>query len=385
VGTGSEDRDVVVQSGERRVASIESLRALAAIGVLVGHIVLRYRPDGQGIPDYLYQVLIGGGFGVVLFFCLTGYLLFWPFVQQHYLSSSQVPLRRYALNRVLRILPLYYVAIVLLIILRDPQGISHVWLKHLLLLQNFFRDSVGSEQIDGVLWSVIVEMHFYLLLPLLAWGVATLTRRSLAWTSAVLGVMAAVSLGLWLHYWQGEHDLLWRWNLPATFFFFTGGMQLALLRAAFTHRRPAALDGWARHGDLYLLVGLAGFLLVCADYSWVALLALTSPFLLAPFVLGLQHAVVEAAGAHGRRLVLDLRLARARAEPVRLAEPDRHRPRAGARRDRGDRQLPPHRVAVPAAAEAVDAVASDGRAGRAQRARPARRKPRRCGAFVSGP
>jgi peptidoglycan/LPS O-acetylase OafA/YrhL len=289
VPPGREERDVVVQSGERRIASIESLRAVAAIGVLVGHIMLRYRPQGQGVPDYLFKVLVGGGFGVVLFFCLTGYLLFWPFVQQHYLGSSAVPLRRYALNRVLRILPLYYVAVVLLIVLRDPQGITHVWLKHLLLLQNFSRDSVASDRIDGVLWSVIVEMHFYLLLPFLAWGVAALTRRSLARTSVVLGAMAAVSLALWLHYWQHLHDPLWRLNLPASFFFFTGGMQLALLRAAFTRRRPAALDGWARHGDAYLLIGLTGFLLVCLNYSWVSVLALTCPFLLAPFVLGLRH------------------------------------------------------------------------------------------------
>ena len=65
---------------ELRSARIESLRAIAALGVLVGHEFVVAR--GLRFDSYLDRVILGGGFGVDLFFALTGYLLFWPFARR---------------------------------------------------------------------------------------------------------------------------------------------------------------------------------------------------------------------------------------------------------------------------------------------------------------
>src|SRR3954452_2209266 len=97
----------VTQAGELRSARIESLRAIAALGVLLGHQFVV--SEGLRFDTYWHKLIMGGGFGVDLFFALTGYLLFWPFARRWLADGPPVNLRRYALNRALRILPLYYV------------------------------------------------------------------------------------------------------------------------------------------------------------------------------------------------------------------------------------------------------------------------------------
>src|SRR3954469_18446280 len=69
----------IVQAGEPRSRRIESLRALAALGVLVSHALLA----GGGYHHDISRTLsFGGSLGVYLFFALTGYLLFLPFARR---------------------------------------------------------------------------------------------------------------------------------------------------------------------------------------------------------------------------------------------------------------------------------------------------------------
>jgi hypothetical protein len=79
------------QGGEQRSARIESLRALAAMAVLLGHVVAASLALNQAVPgatssaDPVEKLLFGGGYGVFFFFfALTGYLLFWPFVKRDF-------------------------------------------------------------------------------------------------------------------------------------------------------------------------------------------------------------------------------------------------------------------------------------------------------------
>src|SRR3954447_21096105 len=102
--------DEVVQAGELRSARIESLRALAALGVLLGHLWGQANAHAAGatMDGFGARVLLGGGFGVWLFFALSGYLLFWPFARAALGDGRRIDLGRYARNRLLRIVPLYY-------------------------------------------------------------------------------------------------------------------------------------------------------------------------------------------------------------------------------------------------------------------------------------
>src|SRR5436189_6111084 len=87
----------VDQAGERRSARIESLRALAALGVLVGHAYgWSHGFAGAIYGTYHGRVLLSGGFGVFLFFALSGYLLYLPFVRGAFSDRGGIDVRRYA-------------------------------------------------------------------------------------------------------------------------------------------------------------------------------------------------------------------------------------------------------------------------------------------------
>src|SRR4051795_5052001 len=156
----------VDQAGERRSARIESLRALAALGVLVGH-AYGWSHGWQNVYATFHgRVLLSGGFGVFLFFALSGYLLFLPFARQSYGSGGPISLGRYAINRALRVLPLYYVVIATYLVV-NSEGLRSEWWRFALFLENFSARTVAN--VDGPVWSLVVEVQFYILLPLAAW------------------------------------------------------------------------------------------------------------------------------------------------------------------------------------------------------------------------
>jgi peptidoglycan/LPS O-acetylase OafA/YrhL len=264
----------VLQAGEVRLARIESLRALAALAVLEGH-VFGY---GHGWnSDYLYgtflhRTLLGGGSGVFLFFALSGYLLFWPFVKRDYGGGDRVDLGRYALNRALRILPLYYAAIVVFLIVREHGGDFGQWWRFALLAENFSTSTLRT--VDGPLWSVIVEVQFYVLLPLIAAGVAWLARRRPSRALAVLLALGALDYGFrrWAVHRDPHTAQLLLYSLPGTFVFFVPGMVVALLRLESQRRRWSA--GALASPGLWLLASVPFWGLHFRDFSdWPAVVA----------------------------------------------------------------------------------------------------------------
>ena len=282
------------QAGERRSARIESLRAIAAIAVMLGHVHGIGHDYAPTVYDsYLDRAVMGGGFGVFLFFGLSGYLLFWPFARRDLGGGSPIDLRRYAVNRALRILPLYWVSIVVVLLVQEGGGTAEQWLLFMLGLENFDRSTVG--QVNGVLWSVVVELHFYALLPLLALGLARVARGSLRRAALAIAACGAASLLLWiaLVMLPVRESPLWRYNLPATFFFFTGGMLLTVLRIAWERRPPALLSGVAGRRDAWLLAAAALTAVTFYEYDLVPLMVVVSFLAVGACVLPLRDGVLE--------------------------------------------------------------------------------------------
>jgi peptidoglycan/LPS O-acetylase OafA/YrhL len=281
----------IEQAGERRSASLESLRAIAALGVLAGHVYGVSQAFGPSTTDtYLHRIVFGGGFGVYLFFGLTGYLLFWPFAKRWFGGGTAIDLRRYGLNRALRILPLYYVVLIICMVLLEHGGSPGQWWRFLLFGENFFTSTVGK--VDGPMWSLVVELHFYVLLPLLAWGLARVSRRSLGRAALVLGVLAIASFGL--HFVKVENaggfpDLRWQYSLPATFGWFAAGMLLALLRLHWeTAGPPRLVRGPLRSSGVWILGSVVLALAMFYDYRLVALAGAAAFLLIGACVLPLR-------------------------------------------------------------------------------------------------
>ncbi len=166
-----------------RIAGIDHLRAIAAGAVFVAHlfglVLQNPAPSRKEIwPQFhdTIQTLIMslGGFGVGLFFVLSGLCIHLPVAR-----GDHFDLRSYLRRRFLRIYPPHAIILLASCVLAmaiDPPHLgipdrmlsTPTWrqlLAHVLMVHSFFRWAIYS--INGILWTIAIETHFYLLYPLL--------------------------------------------------------------------------------------------------------------------------------------------------------------------------------------------------------------------------
>jgi peptidoglycan/LPS O-acetylase OafA/YrhL len=284
----------VSQAGERRLARVESLRAVAALGVCAAHAWGQAYHHGPDTVKHVWGRLIyGGGFGVFFFFALSGYLLFWPFARHYWGEGARIDVKRYAINRLVRIMPLYWTVVIVLLLLQEHGGSWDQWWRFMLLWENFSHKTIG--QVDGALWSLVVEVHFYILLPFIAAGLARLAQGSRQHALVLLTAAGAVSLLLWIgKVSTAPHpDKIWYHNFPATFFFFMPGMLLAFVRLRVEERRPTWLSGAIAHSGVWLALSGALWLVVFYDFSYLPVGTVASFLALGACVLPLRESAAR--------------------------------------------------------------------------------------------
>jgi peptidoglycan/LPS O-acetylase OafA/YrhL len=145
---------------------IDGMRALAAFNVLVCHAIL----GTHWYPRWLVA-LQDGAIGVEFFFVLSGFLLFLPFATAHRTAEKMPGIRNYAIRRMLRILPAYYVCLGLTLLFRYPEAFATAagWRAILAHLTMTFTFSAKTIKIfNPVFWTLAVEEQFYFALPILA-------------------------------------------------------------------------------------------------------------------------------------------------------------------------------------------------------------------------
>ncbi|WP_163990477.1 acyltransferase family protein [Pyxidicoccus caerfyrddinensis] len=152
---------------------LDVMRALAILAVLAFHAPAVVH---DALPLGLRAAFAHGWMGVDLFFVLSGYLVGRQVFSRHAEQGGVAELRTFWLKRWGRTLPLYYVVLALYALKPWTFGTPFLgggW-HYALFLQNFtgLSDFVQS-------WSLCVEEHFYLVLPLLAFGLRG--RRWPAW------------------------------------------------------------------------------------------------------------------------------------------------------------------------------------------------------------
>ena len=97
-----------------RFALFDSLRAIAALSVLVFHLPLVARIAFDN-PVKPYLLVLNGG--IAVFFLISGFLLYRPFAQARYVGENAPATVLYAQRRALRIVPAYWVALPLVVLL----------------------------------------------------------------------------------------------------------------------------------------------------------------------------------------------------------------------------------------------------------------------------
>jgi peptidoglycan/LPS O-acetylase OafA/YrhL len=145
-----------------RVNEIDLLRFLAVMGVVFFHYAFRgYAADEMSIMPYpLAPIAKYGYFGVHLFFLISGFVIM--------LSASSGNLRRFIVSRIVRLYPAFWICctttFVVILAMGAPRYTAS--LNQYLVNMTMMSDFLGVKSIDGVYWSLFIELRFYSLVCL---------------------------------------------------------------------------------------------------------------------------------------------------------------------------------------------------------------------------
>ncbi|HEV7808852.1 MAG TPA: acyltransferase [Solirubrobacteraceae bacterium] len=239
---------------DRRMASIDGLRGIAALSVFVFHGWLYTMPEPgashrSSVGDYVAHEL---RLGLVLFFVLSGFLLSRPWFAAALDERRPPDLRRYLRARLARIAPAYYVALVgsigLLWGLSGTPGLRLPPASELPLFFVFAQNTSPSSvmKLNPPLWSLAVEVGFYALLPVIGWLAVRLPSRQRA---QALIPLALLALGIGWNWWTSGlgMGMTFSKTLVAMLPYFALGMLAALTlhgrRPGRTTRRAMIVTG----------------------------------------------------------------------------------------------------------------------------------------------
>ncbi|MGH2964644.1 MAG: acyltransferase family protein [Solirubrobacterales bacterium] len=215
-----------------RNRALDGLRGLAALSVVTFHVWDYARPvphaTFQSASDY---VMNEGRLGLVLFFVLSGFLLYRPWVSAALSGAARPRHRAYLIRRVARIVPAYYLALVgSVALLWGAAGTPGVRLPPATALplfavfaQNFSPSALLT--LDPPTWTLSIEASFYLVLPLV--GLAAARLGSSRWNQ-VAPPIAIIAAGLAWNRLTGLAEPFDK-ALPAALPYFGAGMLVAVL------------------------------------------------------------------------------------------------------------------------------------------------------------
>jgi len=200
--------------------AVEGMRACAAMGVVVTHVAFQ-TGHSSGVAGRLF-----GRFdlAVAVFFALSGFLLWRGHAAAARDRAPAPKTAHYLRSRVVRIMPAYLTAVaVILTLLPDSDRASlTVWLANLTLTQIYVPLTLTGGLTQ--MWSLSVEVTFYLALPILALLARRLPAKARVAAIAALGALSWAWAWVPIHTESGINPLNWP---PAFFSWFAAGMLLA--------------------------------------------------------------------------------------------------------------------------------------------------------------
>lgn len=260
-----------------RFPLVDGLRAVAVIAVVLVH-------AGDSGFEPIERLLAHMSVGVAVFFVISGFLLYRPFVAHRGGGAPAPAVAAYAKRRFLRIYPAYWLALTGVALIPGWGGVFDQSAASYYLLFHTLPFTPGC---DGGLacglpqtWSLVVELSFYIALPFLALAANRLARGRPArvWLPAELGALGALAVGsVLLHFvfLEPTAKSYVAGTLIGYFFWFALGMGLALVSVALESRgRSGRLPGrLSRNATWTWAAALAIYIGLCA---WLP----TSPFVL---------------------------------------------------------------------------------------------------------
>lgn len=242
-----------------RLPHLDGVRGLAALVVLVSH-AARFEMLPQALAGAWEQM------GVALFYLLSGYLMAHLYLTRAWTGDEA---RRFLRNRAARVLPMFYLAVLFGLVTWQLFG---AWLFNFTSWGGVFSNLLLWRG-TGILWSVPVEIHFYLFF-LILWYLRARTN-TVAFRHGLMALLAFWLVGVALYsalVLQADHNITPLWMQ-----FFLCGVLLSILEPHLQHavnQRPRLFDALALGVLLLIPVSLPE---VRRDLGWPVLRSFIDP------------------------------------------------------------------------------------------------------------
>lgn len=310
-------------TGAHRSHGIDGLRALAATLVFTFHAWWLLKPQGivgtitdGGDPARLLNsaVMRFGTVGVALFYVLSGFLLYRPFLAAR-ASGGRPDTLAYAIRRAARIIPAYWASLVIIgLIVPSTDVFSLRGLRAFFLFGQVysFEDLRAGFPLPPM-WTICVEVSFYVFLPfwaLLAAAICRRSRRPIRTEFVLLGLLAVAGIA-----WKAvviarsgvesgfQPKLV---ALPASLDLFAAGMALAAVSVFAAGRGRELVERVSRPAWAWWLLAVGLLAAIAATSRPDALVAmgwgsatLLTSLLKVPLAAALTIPIVLASGAGG--------------------------------------------------------------------------------------
>ncbi|MFE9100675.1 acyltransferase family protein [Actinomadura geliboluensis] len=223
-------------TGRERLRELDLLRFAAALAVVLYHFTgfggagPWPEPSAEVFPA-LGDVTRFGYLGVDLFFVISGFVIL--------MSAWGRGPGEFGVSRLVRLMPAYWVSVLLgavvYAVFRQGHGVPGLVLPNLTMLQG----GLGLRNVDAVYWTLWVELHFYVL-------VAVLASIGITYRSCLVFMAAWLFAGVYAD--EAGNDLLQVMLIPTWSCYFIAGMALYMI-----HRFGPTLLLWGYVAVTYLI------------------------------------------------------------------------------------------------------------------------------------
>lgn len=238
---------------------LDNLRAFAIIMVVLFHY-----PRWFDHPAWFPEVLKFGWTGVDLFFVLSGFLIASQLFAQ-IIKEGTFSMKEFYIKRFFRIIPIYYFVLAMYFlfpVLRGDQLLPPLW-KFLTFTHNLGFTNFETHRAFGVVWSLCVEEHFYLLLP-----VTLLLLLKTGWlkkAGVLLLILFVAGFLIRLYCWYGiyipqsdgiENRALWTETIYYPTYCRLDGLLVGVAIAALYNYLPSLFSRLSKYANGIIAVGL---------------------------------------------------------------------------------------------------------------------------------
>jgi peptidoglycan/LPS O-acetylase OafA/YrhL len=253
-------------------AYADGLRALGVLYVFGYHLMFVTAPE---LPHHVQIADLLIAFDpVVMFFILSSYLLAGPYIKAYLRDGSDFPLTSgYAAARALRAFPPYYTGIVLIGIYLWAVHTPATWwdfVSHAIFVEGF--SPATAQTLSGPLWTLAVDLQFYIVLPMLFWVLFSRTRtlpypRRVAVLFWTLGAIALASIA---YRWAAmaivkpvtwEEEIVWLHQLPGS----TAVLAMGMAARALLEVSTPATRAWMSRNTWTMIAGA----LALRPFGWL--------------------------------------------------------------------------------------------------------------------